>query len=138
MRLKEIYSYASNDKEKLADENRHLRAALAQHGIRFSSPDQPEETFGFTSTASMSGSTAPGSSSAFTPPLTQSTAPSVTSSGQGRLSPMVQQPMGGNQLRNMTQHASSHSGLDVEQAGIDFVLTYDNSSSKAYLSPPHK
>ena len=25
---------------------------------------------------------------------------------------------------------------DNEQAGIDFVLTYDNPSSRAYLSPP--
>ncbi len=28
-------------------------------------------------------------------------------------------------------------GLDYDQAGIDFVLTYDNPSS-AYMSPPHE
>jgi hypothetical protein len=36
------------------------------------------------------------------------------------------------------QQAADRAGVDAEQAGIDFVLTYDHSSSKAYLSPPQQ
>lgn len=44
--------------------------------------------------------------------------------------------MTGDQMRSAV-HVSNGKGVDFEQAGIDFVLAYDNSaSSRAYLSPP--
>lgn len=118
LRLKEIFSNVSLDRERLAEENRHLRDALVENGIPFGSPGSGT-------------SHAPGSS-AFTPPMTtHSTTPSMTSSSHAPAD--RQQQIGGHQLRDMTQQASGQ-GMDVEQAGIDFVLTYDNlpSKSKAY------
>ncbi|KAK7432550.1 hypothetical protein QQZ08_000757 [Neonectria magnoliae] len=99
LRLKEIFSNVSIDRERLAEENKHLRNALVENGIQLGSP--------------VSGTSHGPGSSAFTPPMTaHSTTPSQQTSGQG--------------------------GMDVEQAGIDFVLTYDNfpSKSKPYLSSP--
>ncbi|KAF7541572.1 hypothetical protein G7Z17_g11911 [Cylindrodendrum hubeiense] len=125
LRLKEIFSNVSLDRERLAEENRHLRDALVDNGIPFGSPGSGT-------------SHAPGSS-AFTPPMTtHSTTPSMTSSSH--VPPADRQhQIGGHQLRDMAQPASG-GGMDVEQAGIDFVLTYDNfpSKSEAYLSShPH-
>ena len=46
-------------------------------------------------------------------------------------------PMLFQSLVNKAQQQGQHNrGVDYEQAGIDFVLTYDNHPSKAYLSPP--
>lgn len=124
LRLKEVYSDSRQGREKLAEENKQLREALAQYGIPVGSPG---------STASY----APGSSSTRTPPFsTQTTTPSIGSSGHA--SPGDRQQVSGHQLRDMTQQASGR-GVDVEQAGIDFVLAYGNpppSNSKAYLSSP--
>jgi hypothetical protein len=143
LRLKEIYSNMSQDKERLADENKQLKTVLVQNGIPFSSnnvaPDDliSNPSIGYTSSASVSGSYAPGSHTAFTPPLTsQSTAPSVSPSSHA---PPSSTPLlgSGQQMRNMThQNAASSRGVDYEQAGIDFVLTYDNHPENAYLSPP--
>jgi hypothetical protein len=133
----------SQDKEKLAEENKNLKSTLAQNGIPWSANSGAQDdlisnpSLGYTSSASVSGSYAPGSHNAFTPPLTsQSTAPSASPSSQAPLSstPVL---ASGQQMRNMTQqHAASGRGVDYEQTGIDFVLTYDNHPSKAYLSPP--
>ncbi|KAH7136577.1 hypothetical protein EDB81DRAFT_84739 [Dactylonectria macrodidyma] len=115
LRLKEIFSNVSVDRERLAEENKHLRDALTENGIPFGSPGSVS-------------SHAPGSN-AFTPPkTTHATTPSMTSSSQANPSDRQQQ-IGGSQLRDMTQQASGQ-GMDVEQAGIDFVLTYDNFPSK--------
>lgn len=126
LRLKEIYSNVSQDKDKLADENKQLRDILAQHGIPFARGSGLDD---LTST-SPGNSFAPGSHSTFSP--SQSTAASVTSSGH----PSYLQPGTGEQMRRAAQPQNGK-GVDFEQAGIDFVLTYDNSaSSRAYLSPP--
>jgi hypothetical protein len=123
IRLKEVYSDSRQGRDKLAEENKQLRDALAQYGIPVGSPG---------STASY----APGSSSTRTPPFTtQTTTPSIGSSGHA--SPGDRQQVSGHQLRDMTQQASGR-GVDVEQAGIDFVLAYGNPppNSKGYLSSP--
>jgi hypothetical protein len=142
LRLKEIFSNMSQDKEKLVDENKQLKHALVQNGIPWSSSNAQDDlisnpSVGYTSGTSVSGSYAPGSHTAFTPPLTsQSTAPSVSPSSH---MPPSSTPLvgSGQQMRSMTgQQAGSNRGMDYEQAGIDFVLTYDNHPSKAYLSPP--
>lgn len=136
LRLKEKYSNVSQDKDKLADENRLLRETLAQNGLPLPANVRFDDSGSSPSVAdpsSVSGSSyAAGRQTAFTPPLTSlSTAPSVSSSHK----PSYHQPMSGNQYGSTMQQSSS-SRPDLEQAGIDFVLTYDNPSSKAYLSPP--
>jgi hypothetical protein len=129
----------SQDKAKLSQENKQLKTVLAQNGIAMAA-GQDDASVGYTSSASVSGqSYAPGSHSAFTPPLTsQSTAPSVSPSTQAPT--LTNQPvmMDGQQFRNLQaqQQGQPSRGMDYEQAGIDFVLTYDNHPSKAYMSPP--
>ena len=140
MRLKEIFSNISQDKEKLSEENKQLKNALAQSGVGWSGGGQPDDLIsnpsaGYTSGTSVSGGYAPGSHNAFTPPLTsQSTAPSVSPSTNAPHSATAQIGAG-QQMRN-AQQAGAGRGIDYEQAGIDFVLTYDNHPSMAYLSPP--
>lgn len=164
LRLKEVYSNVSNDKDKLAQENRQLKQILSQSGLAASSTGGGDDSrsAGYTSSGSVTGSGAPpGSRNALTPPLTsQSTAPSLTSQhhghqhghqqqfhslSMGQQIPQQQQPpppqqhLGpstGQQLRNITQQQTAQSrGLDYDQAGIDFVLTYDE-PQKTYLAPP--
>lgn len=146
LRLKEIFSNVSNDKQKLSEENKQLKTVLAQNGINVASSDDApprSASVGYTSSASVSGhSYAHGSHSAFTPPLTsQSSAPSISPSTQvpphSHRNPSPNPIIAGNQLRNVTaQQLQANRGIDYEQAGIDFVLTYENHPSKAYLSPP--
>ncbi len=141
LRLKEIYSNVSQDKDKLADENRQLKTLLQQNGLSLGSGAGIDDVSnslspGYTSSGSISGSYAPGSSNtAYTPPLTSMPSPpsmSLSSQGVG----------GQHQARNQNQAQQcaqpNQNRVDFEQAGIDFVLTYENpdDSSKAYISPP--
>ncbi|CAJ2501593.1 Uu.00g044460.m01.CDS01 [Anthostomella pinea] len=129
LRLKEIFSNVTQDKDKLAEENRQLRNLLNQNGIAAASTTAMDDvisnpSLGYTSSGSISGSYAPGSSTtAYTPPLTSISTASGSNSGQ---------LLGGHQQ-------SAQSGVDYDQAGIDFVLAYENPNdpSKAYMSPPH-
>ncbi|RYP03154.1 hypothetical protein DL764_005361 [Monosporascus ibericus] len=135
-RLKEIYSNVAQDKEKLAEENRELKGLLHQTGTPPISAGLIDDissnpSFGYAS-SSASPAHAPGSNHAYIPPLTSMpTAPSLSTSSQ---------LLAGNQIIHGTasqQLAPLHA--DYEQAGIDFVLAYDdpNDPSKAYMSPPH-
>jgi hypothetical protein len=143
LRLKEIFSNVSQDKDKLAQENKQLKSTLVQKGIPLGASGGHDDlvsnpSVGYTSSASISGhSYTQGSRNALTPPLTsQSTTTSVSPSAHTPV-PMASQ-LGGQHGRNQAgQQVGSHHGADYEQAGIDFVLTYDNHHpSKAYLSPP--
>lgn len=135
LRLKELYSNISQDKEICARENRLLKEMLAQHGIRYSRGHGQDDAASLPSLGHPSSTTSPGdgfaptSYTAFSPE--QSATPSVASTGRpGYLPPTV-----GDRTRSAVQ-VNGEAG-DLEQAGIDFVLTYDNSaSSRAYLSPP--
>ncbi|TRX96574.1 hypothetical protein FHL15_002476 [Xylaria flabelliformis] len=118
LRLKEVFSNVSQDKDKLAEENRQLRSLLHQNGIAASGVSAMDDvisnpSMGYTSSGSISGSYAPGSSSAFTPPMTSiSSLPSVAGSAQ---------MMGA----HMGQQHPVQSVVDYDQAGIDFVLTLE-------------
>nr|XP_036583448.1 bZIP-type transcription factor [Colletotrichum truncatum]KAF6792491.1 bZIP-type transcription factor [Colletotrichum truncatum] len=143
LRLKEIFSNISQDKDKIAEENRQLKQILAQNGIPLSHYGDDivsNPSVGYTSSASVSGHSY--GQNAYTPPMTSTTAPSVSPSSHGPSHSHSHGPppplpqMGGQQVQNM-QAQNSGRGVDFEQAGIDFVLTYDNHHpSKAYLSPP--
>ncbi|GAW14569.1 hypothetical protein ANO14919_039720 [Xylariales sp. No.14919] len=118
LRLKEVFSNVSQDKDKLAEENRQLRNLLHQNGIASSGVGAMDDvisnpSMGYTSSGSISGSYAPGSSSAFTPPMTSiSSLPSVAGSAQ---------MMGA----HMGQQHPVQSVVDYDQAGIDFVLALE-------------
>ncbi|KAI1156140.1 hypothetical protein F4825DRAFT_345768 [Nemania diffusa] len=117
LRLKEVFSNVSQDKDKLAEENRQLRNLLHQNGIASSGVSAMDDvisnpSMGYTSSGSISGSYAPASSSAFTPPMTSiSSLPSVAGSAM----------MGA----HMGQQHPVQSVVDYDQAGIDFVLTLE-------------
>ena len=140
LRLKESFTTVSQDKERLAEENKHLKALLRQNGIVYGGVDHQSPTvpsLGYTSSGSVSGNSyQPGSQSAFTPPLTsQSLASSISPPLQVPLSarsnpspgrsPGPQQPQQLQQAQNPPVHGAEFGqGLDYEQAGIDFVLRY--------------
>ncbi|KAK4189026.1 AP-1-like transcription factor [Podospora australis] len=122
LRLKEVFSNVSQDKERLADENRQLKALLTQNGLPGASSlldeSMSNHSIGFTSSASMVGSyvTPSSNTSNFTPsPLPASS----TGHASGSLSPQAHPhlPRSGQPARDPN--------LDYEQAGIDFVLTLE-------------
>ncbi|KAK3298837.1 uncharacterized protein B0H64DRAFT_439273 [Chaetomium fimeti] len=145
LRLKEIFSHISHDKARLADENRQLKALLAQNGIGGSLPSgsvlddsASNPSVGYSPSASMGASYVPGSSntSAFTPPPL-----SVGSGGRGG----GISPNSATYPHNHSHHRHQLSGqgslgtpagtgsqpnqlpnIDYEQAGVDFVLTLEN------------
>ncbi|RYP63104.1 hypothetical protein DL771_009446 [Monosporascus sp. 5C6A] len=86
-RLKEIYSNVTQDKEKLAEENRQLKGLLHQTGVPPISAGVIDDissnpSFGYAS-SNGPGAHAPGSSHAYTPPLTSiPTASSLSTSSQ--------------------------------------------------------
>jgi hypothetical protein len=128
LRLKENFSMVSRDKETLAEENRQLKQLLAQHGIPWTGTGGVDElarnaSVGYTSSGSISGSYAPGSHTYSPPP--QSISPNSSTSPPN---------VGGMNGQSMAQRQVQQ-GVDYDQTGIDFVLTYAN-PSKAYMSPP--
>ncbi|KJZ79106.1 hypothetical protein HIM_01257 [Hirsutella minnesotensis 3608] len=120
LRLKELYSSISQDKDRLAEENRQLRDTMAQHGIPFVRGGQ-DDLSSHASYTNPSG-TSPGQSyvtashTTVSPPPPPSMALSAFAS--------IVQPMTGDQMRSMAQSSNSK-GVDVEQAGIDFVLALE-------------
>lgn len=116
LRLKEVFSNVSVDRERLAEENKQLRDALVQNGIPLGSP------VSLTSHALGSSSLTPAMTANSTPPSMGSSS-HITSSDHPQLS--------GHQLLDLTRDASGRGGVDVDQAGIDFVLTYGNFPSKS-------
>jgi len=148
LRLKEIYSNISQDKERLAEENRQLKQLLTQNGMSMSGAlsggildeTNSNPSVGYSASVSGSASYAPAPSShtsAFTPPPA---AAGAAAGGGQRGSPHT----GSHGHSHSHSHGRGQSsapvrnpGLDYDQAGIDFVLTYDN-PSKAYMSPPHQ
>lgn len=128
LRLKELFSNVSQSKERLMAENKHLKTIMAQHGIQFPrSGDRDDGASPGNAGTSPGNNGASGSYASFSP---------GSQSGASTGHSTNFQPMTGYQTRNAAQQPPSK-GVDFEQAGIDFVLTYDNSaSSRAYLSPP--
>jgi hypothetical protein len=133
LRLKETFSTITRDKDSLAEENRALKQLLAHHGIPWNGTGGVDElrqnpSVGYTSSGSISGSYAPASTYS-PPPQTHSSTPNTRYQSA---SPPDASTAGRSLARQQAQQ-----GVDYDQAGIDFVLTYGNeSSSKAYMSPP--
>jgi len=145
LRLKEIFSHISQDKERLAEENRQLKALLTQNGLGTSLPggsvmddSMSNPSIGYSPSASMAGSYVPTSSNttAFTPPPLSS----ASSGGRGGgISPnTATHPQGHHQHQNSGPGSVSvgvtagtgvqpnqNPNIDYEQAGIDFVLSLE-------------
>ena len=137
LRLKEVYSNISHDKERLAEENRQLKAALAQNGASgttasgssFLDDSVSNPSISYASSASVSGFAPPSSqTSALTPPPV-SFRPGAS-------------PRPGDHHHHHHHHHSGHGhgssgsngvgggsnknpSVDYDQAGIDFVLRYE-------------
>ena len=155
LRLKEIYSNISHDKERLTEENKQLKQLITQNPAAMAGAlpggshldDNTSSPSGGYS-GSISGSFVPAPSSntsAYTPPPMSA---AVMGGGQHLPSPQT----GGQSQSHSHSHGQGHGhrhghgpaagqqrnpSIDYEQAGIDFVLTYEN-PSKAYMSPPHQ
>lgn len=139
LRLKEVFSNATRERDAVAEENRRLKELLAAHGIHYDFGSAPikfqRENSGYmpSSSGSISGSYAPPSgsdSTSFSPPTPMNSQPS------NGLPPS--QP----QMQSMAQLPNN--SMDYDQIGIDFVLTYDSQgrpirsmqNSAPYPSPP--
>ncbi|KYK55974.1 bZIP-type transcription factor [Drechmeria coniospora] len=129
LRLKELYTLLFQEKERCAQENRELKETLARHGIRASRGDLQDFTTssndaaldrGPLSTTSPGSSTEPGPSYPTLSP-TQSTAPSISSANHGGHLPP---PPTVGRTPGMTG-SNGKGDVDLEQAGIDFVLTLE-------------
>ena len=135
LRLKEIFSNIAQDKQRLADENRQLKAILTQNGLAAGSltggsvldDAMSNPSAGYSPSTSMAGSYVPASSntSAFTPPPLSA---GSGGRGGGGISPhSATYPQSGQ--GNLSAGGGTGGGpanqnpnFDYEQAGIDFVL----------------
>jgi hypothetical protein len=145
LRLREVYSNVAQDKEKLVEENKQLKSMLTSNGGMPADDIMSNPSVAGYTSSSLSGSYAAGSNSAQTPPVSHSTATSVGGSSNmagiqhhGLGNQNYQQLQQHQQKQQSTQEQPTQNRVDYEQAGIDFVLTYDNPDdpSKAYMSPP--
>ncbi|KAH0552851.1 hypothetical protein GP486_006948 [Trichoglossum hirsutum] len=116
MRLREVFSNVTRDKETYAEENRKLKELLRLHGISWAS-----NTFGGGDPNQYIASDFPGSVS-------------DRSASYGMVSQGVSPPSV--PVSTYTPAASTtgqRPAMDYDSIGIDFVLTYDRTP---YLSPP--
>jgi hypothetical protein len=131
LRLKESFASTSRERDAFAEENRRLKELLMAHGIAFDLSTPPNNgmshvsssTYG-SSSGSVSGYGSGSASTGYTSP------PSFHH--RGSISHDMGQAMTLQQQQQARQ-AGQQSGLDYDQIGIDFVLTYDRTP---YLSPP--
>ncbi|AEO65485.1 uncharacterized protein THITE_2112534 [Thermothielavioides terrestris NRRL 8126] len=151
LRLKEIFSHVSQDKERLAEENRQLKAILAQNGLGVGAligrggggggvgdDSVSNPSVGYSPSSSMAGSYIPASSNttALTPPPLS--ASNGSHGGGGGMSPhSAAYSHGGHHQHHPSvqgnpsagagvgSHPNQNLNLDYEQAGIDFVLTLE-------------
>lgn len=136
LRLKEIFSDTTRERDAVIAENARLKDLLASHGISYDFGASPiafkhePRSYGPSSSGSISGSYRPGSQSTgtnFSPPDAHPPLPNGT----------VVPPAQSQQRTNLAQLPSNR--LDYDQIGIDFVLTYDSQGRPImppYPSPP--
>ncbi|KAG5950272.1 hypothetical protein E4U53_005314 [Claviceps sorghi] len=115
LRLKELFSNASQSKERLHTENKHLKTLLVQHGIPLPTMSDHDDGPSPGTGASPGTSAAPGSYASFSPG-------SQSGASNGHFTNFQSTP--GYQVHGASQQ-HFNKGLDFEQAGIDFVLTLE-------------
>lgn len=131
LRLKESFGSVTKERDAFAEENRRLKELLMAHGISFDTLTPVNglqglnSSYGGSSSGSVSGYNSGTTSTGYTSPPTMGHGHRGSVS-QGDINmPIHQQPQ---------QVPQMNSGLDYDQIGIDFVLTYDHRTP--YLSPP--
>jgi hypothetical protein len=142
LRLKELYDQSARDRENITEENHALKELLKARGIAYDasilSANIPYNTahsqYGGSSTSVTNSQTRGSISTGVTSPTRTgpSSIPNQSSMGS---------PLGSDGAMMMHHHAPPHgyrpnpqqTGVDYNQVGIDFVLTYDRTS---YPSPP--
>ncbi len=134
IRLKDTFAATSRERDAFAEENRRLKEILMAHGISFDHSTPPLNGMAAPTGNSAYGSST-GNGSAYGPGSASTGFTSPPQSFQRRQSiphDKMGQPIGAPQ---QGQQSSPHQqgGLDYDQVGIDFVLTYDRTP---YLSPP--
>lgn len=143
LRLKETFQQTTQQRDAYAAEIRRLQDILRAHGIQFDSGiGSPGQNFGQVdssydnSNRSLSGSYGPGTvSTGFTsPPAMPSRPPPGLPNQQQIVPPGGASAPGQEYDSSQMQQPGPSNGLDYDQIGIDFVLTYDKSP---YLTPPH-
>lgn len=129
LRLKETFGSTARERDAIAEENRKLKELLAAHGINYDEVlsrgqgiSMMSNSFNGSSAGSTSGGYGPGSAS------TGMTSPSIMH--ERMPPPPTNATMHGTPMQHQ---ATQGHGLDYDQLGIDFVLTYDRTP---YLSPP--
>jgi hypothetical protein len=138
LRLKELYDQSARDREHVTEENHALKEILKAHGIQYDlnmSANIPypsaNSQYGGSSTSITNSQTRGSFSTGVTSPTrtgpssipNQSTMGSPPGSEGGLMASQGYRPNPGQQ----------QSGVDFNQVGIDFVLTYGRTP---YLSPP--
>lgn len=120
LRLKENFSAVSQSRDTLAAENQQLKNLLAQHGIQWTGSGGVDElaqnpSLGYSSSGSPSASYGPASTNTSPPPQ----------NGGGYMPQPLNgfQPVNGANDVNGTRTLHNPNGIDLDQAGIDFVLT---------------
>lgn len=129
LRLKEMFTTTTKERDAVAEENRRLKELLASHGISYDFAANPltfsredSSAYATSSGRSASGSYHPRSestSTSFSPPNAQRSIHSAS----GDIKPPAQPA----QLPN--------NNLNYDQIGIDFVLTYDSQGLPIFPDP---
>jgi hypothetical protein len=130
LRLKEMFTTTTKERDSIAEENRRLKELLASHGIsydfaavpmKFSREDTGSSSYGHSTAGSTVGSYQPRSESTSTnlsPPH-----------GHGHGLPLQQ---GGATNQRMPLPNNNY---DYDQIGIDFVLAYDSQGNPIFHDP---
>lgn len=132
LRLKEIYSSVAQEREKLVEENRLLKEALTQSGLQVSPTwrggpgndgDDAANAGGNGNNGSFNFGTG-GSNNIFSPGQTSNSNATTYTASPGQ-SQGGYNAMSKDQLKELAKELAAK-GIDIEQAGIDFVLAYDS------------
>jgi hypothetical protein len=127
LRLKEMFTTSTKERDAIAEENRRLKDLLASHGISYDFAAVPmkfsredSSSYGYSTGGSTAGSHQPRSESTSTnlsPPH-----------GHGQI------PLQSGTAINQTMPLPNNN-FDYDQIGIDFVLAYDSQGNPIFQDP---
>jgi hypothetical protein len=130
LRLKEMFTTSTKERDAVAEENRRLKDLLASHGISYDFASVPltftrEDSSGY-------GRSTGGSTVGSYNNRSESTSTNLSpphSTGQRPLQPAP--------VNNNSRQASQlpNNNLNYDQLGIDFVLTYDSQGIPIFPDP---
>jgi hypothetical protein len=133
LRLKETFATTSRERDAVIAENGRLKELLIAHGISFDQistthtnvPHMGSSAYG-SSSGSVSGYGSGSASTGYTSPPSFQHRSSLSHDGSAQQHLTLQH-------QQSQRSGPRQNGLDYDQIGIDFVLTYDRTP---YLSPP--